>query len=114
MSPAEAESARPFGQAVRELVDTESDLLTSTGNVNWTAVADKVGIGYDTLRKAVSGERAPSPDVMEQVAAGLGVAPTYFPEYRLWVVQREFDVREVGWDKAIGNLKSWAAKEQKR
>lgn len=112
MTPAEAESTRRFGAAVRELVDTDGDLLTSTGNVNWTAVADKIGIGYDTLRKAISGERDPSPDVMEQVAAGLGVAPTYFPEYRLWLTQREFDVREVGWDKAIGNLRTWA--EHKR
>jgi len=108
-----SESIEPFGAAVRGLVSEDADLLTSTGNVNWTAVADKIGLGYDTLRKAVSGERLPSVEVMEQVAAGLGVAPTYFPEYRLWETQRQFDVREVGWDKAIGNLRDWASKQKR-
>ena len=111
--PLHNESAEPFGTAVRGLVQEDPDLLTSTGNVNWTAVADKIGLGYDTLRKAVSGERMPSVEVMKEVADGLGVPASYFFEYRLWDTQRQFDVKEVGYDKAVANLRAWAAKQKR-
>jgi transcriptional regulator with XRE-family HTH domain len=111
--PLHDESAEPFGAAVRGLVMEDADLLTSTGNVNWTAVADKIGIGYDTLRKAVSGERLPSVEVMAEVADGLGVPTSYFSEYRLWETQRQFDVKEVGYDAAIANLRAWASSQKR-
>lgn len=78
------------------------------GNPNWGGfVLEVEGVGYESLRKAVTGERRPAPKIMEAVAQALDVEPTVFYEYQLWLAQRAFDPAEVGEDEAFANLKAW-------
>lgn len=98
---------RPFGAVVRDLL-IEKDITTALGNPNWRAFAGTLGgIQYESLRKAATGERWPSPKIMEAVADKLGVSPTVFWEYQLWAAQRNFDPREVGEEQAFENLVEW-------
>jgi hypothetical protein len=104
-----ASEPRRFGDALRELV-IEHDYATRSGNPNWRAFAAELeGIHYETLRKAVAGERRPSRALLEECARVLRLRPEYFVEYRLYLAQRDFDPDAVGFDRAARNLKAWAA-----
>lgn len=103
---------RPFGAVVRDLL-IERGVTTPMGNPNWSGfVQDLEGVQYETLRKAVTGERRPSVKLMEQVAQALGVEAGDFYEYQLWQAQRAFDPAEVGDDTAFANLVEWIASHQ--
>lgn len=104
---------RLFGAVVRDLL-IERGVVTPMGNPNWAAFAQGLidpetskPIQYESLRKAVTGERRPSAKIMEAVAAALEVEPTTFYEYLLWQAQRSFDPAEVGEDEAFANLQAW-------
>lgn len=108
MAVAPEQARKPFGAALAELL-RESDYTTRTGNVNWRAFSRELhGVHYETLRKAVSGERPVTPHIIEEVARALRVKPDYFVEYRLWQAQRAFDPREVGFERALENFEAWA------
>lgn len=99
-----------FGEVLRDLL-IERGHVTAIGNANWMAFSKELeDIQYESLRKAVTGERPPSPKIMESVAAMLDVTPEVFWEYRLWSVQRNFDPKEVGEDAAFENLQRWLEK----
>lgn len=107
--------AKPFRQVALELFRDREDVLTQTGNVNWMKVAELLpDVYYETLRKAVAGDRIPTPDLMEKVAAEAGVEPTAFAEYQLHLARRQFDVKEVGLETAMRNLRAWAAGSTER
>lgn len=96
-----------FGEVLRDLL-IANDYVTAIGNANWMAFSHELAdVQYESLRKAVTGERAPSPKIMETVAAQLGVSPDVFWEYKLWSVQRQFDPKEVGEEAAFENLQRW-------
>lgn len=96
-----------FGEVLRDLLIARG-YVTAIGNPNWMQFSHELdGIQYESLRKAITRERDPSPKIMEAVAEQLGVEPTVFWEYRLWSVQRKFDPREVGEDEAYENLRRW-------
>ena len=100
---------RSFGTVVRDLL-IEQDRTTPLGNPDWAAFAKVLpGISYESLRKAVTGERDPSPKIMETVATALDVDPGRFVEYRLWQARRRFDPAEVGSAAALRNLETWEA-----
>jgi hypothetical protein len=102
------ETTRAFGEALRDLL-VEQDYATRSGNPNWRAFAAELeDIHYETLRKAVTGERAPSPRLLEECARVLRIKPGYFAEYRLYEARRNFDPREVGFERALQNLMIWA------
>jgi hypothetical protein len=108
--PVEDGSPQKFTAAVRTRLLVRDEFLTNTGNVNWRAVAEALpGVHYETLRKAVAGDRNPTPALMEQVAQLLGIEPDVFAEYQLHLAQRQFDVGEVGWENAMENLRRWAS-----
>jgi hypothetical protein len=118
---AEEQTDKQFGDALRDLVlahDGSNGWLAPNRNINWMLfVKDAMeprGISYETLRKAQSGERHPSLSLMEKVSEALGVRPDYFAEYRLAQALQAFDVSEVGWDKAIENLRSWNDRQAPR
>jgi len=112
MSASSNDSERHFGAVLSELLRDREEFLMKTGNINWRLVADELdGVHYETLRKAVANERTATPNLMEQVAELVEVPATVFAEYRLYEAQRKFDVREVGWDTAIANLRAWAEAE---
>ena len=103
-----------FGEIVRDLL-IERGFTTALGNPNWMAFSKTVpGLHYETLRKAVVGERVPHPDLMEKIAAALGVEPTTFPEYRLAEFSKQFDPREVGIDAALEALRQHSERNARR
>jgi hypothetical protein len=96
---------QPFGAALRPLLEQRPEFLTKTGNINWASVADAMpDTNYESLRKALTGERQPSVSLMERAAEVAGIEPSQFAEYRLAQARRQFDPAEVGWDGAIENL----------
>lgn len=98
---------RPFGAIVRDLL-IERDLVTAMGNPNWSEFALQLeDVHYESLRKAVTGERHPGPKIMEEVAKALGVDPSIFWEYELHQAQQAFDPKVVGEDAALANLDAW-------
>lgn len=98
---------RPFRQALRDELLARG-FETAIGNPNWAAFALELpDVHYETLRKAVTGERAPGVKLMERIAEYLGISPECFVEYELWLAQRQFDPREVGEEEALANLAAW-------
>lgn len=105
------ETDKPFGKAMADLLQ-DNDYTTSTGNPNWHAFAQLLtDVHYETLRKAVAGERVPSPHIMEECARVLRVKPNYFAEYRMQQAAESFDMRKVGFEKAMDNLAAWAQQQ---
>jgi transcriptional regulator with XRE-family HTH domain len=97
-----------FGITLRDLLLEREEYLTSGGNVNLQTFARSLpSYHYETLRKAVTGERQPTTELLEEVATVLGVPPETFYEYGLLVAQRDFDVSVVGVDEALENLERW-------
>ena len=118
MAAAIEPTGRPFGEALLELL-REFDYTTSFGNPNLHAFSAEVaGYNYETLRKAVHGERFITPELIEEVAKTLRIDPSHFIEYRLHQARSVFDPREVGLEQAALNLEAWAkvrgAKKRRR
>jgi len=109
-----------FGDALRDLVQAMGDdrFFSPNRNINWMefvkAELEPRGIKYETLRKAIAGERSPSASLIETVAQVVGVRPEYFIEYRLAEALRQFDPNEVGFETARDNLRKWAEASTKR
>ncbi len=104
---------RPFGAVVRDLL-IDQGITTALGNPNWRAFAGSLDtLQYESLRKAATGERWPSPKIMETVAEALRVNPSIFWEYELWQAQRQFDPREVGEENALIALRAWSDSQTK-
>ena len=109
-----AQTEAHFGDALRDLVQAMNDdrYFSPNRNINWMefvkAELEPRGIRYETLRKAIAGERPPGAKLIEAVAEVVGVRPEYFIEYRLAQALRQFDPNEVGFDAARENLRKWA------
>jgi hypothetical protein len=102
-----AAPAKPFGQVLRDLL-LEHGYTTGLGNPDWPRFAMELdGVEYESLRKAVTRERAPSVKIMTACASTLGIEPEIFWEYELAQARRAFDQREVGEDEAFANLQRW-------
>lgn len=105
---ASPESGR-FKDVVLRLFQGHEEYLRKTGTVDLMRVSDALpDVYYETLRKAVAGDRQPSVDLMEKVATLAGVDPGVFAEYQLEVARQQFDPKVVGWETATANLKAWA------
>lgn len=108
MAAAIPRTTKPFGEALLDLL-REFDYVTGLGNPNLHAFAAEVpNYTYESLRKAVSGERTITPELIVEVARVLRVEPEHFIEYRLNEARATFDPREVGFDQAAKNLEAWA------
>jgi transcriptional regulator with XRE-family HTH domain len=94
------ESTERFGAALTRALSERPEFLTRTGNVAWSrfaqVLADRAGISYASLHKAVSGEREPTMRLMQAVAGALGLEPDYFLEYRLARIREALDPRAQG------------------
>lgn len=102
------ETNEAFPVALRELL-IEHDYTTSSGRPNWAAFAARLDVHYETLRRAVAGERPPTARLMEACALALSIRPEYFLEYRAYLARRDFDPNEVGLEQVIRNLHAWTA-----
>jgi transcriptional regulator with XRE-family HTH domain len=111
-SPSDAGGAgaphrKSFGEVLRDRL-IERGYTTAIGNPDWSRFAAELdGIKYESLRKALSGERDPSVKIMESCATALEVEPTIFWEYQLAQARDAFDPRKVGADEAFANLQRW-------
>ena len=97
---------KTFGIVVRDyLLAQGGDYVTGIGNPNWSRFAEDIdGVHYETLRKAVAGERAPGVGLMESVASAMGQEPTIFFEYTVAKTRELFDPAVVGVEQAIENV----------
>lgn len=99
-----------FGVVVRSLL-IDGSVVTRMGNPDWTALVSHMqGVSYESLRKAVVGERAPSEKIMLSAAHALDVKPVVFTEYRLLKARRSLDPDYVGWSAATKALSQWEVK----
>lgn len=94
----------PFAERLRQLA---ADKGVSVERA-WARAssADSTGPSLSALRKVMAGQRSLKPELMEAMATALGVQPTEFVEYRLWLARRLFDPEEVegGLEEAVANL----------
>jgi transcriptional regulator with XRE-family HTH domain len=95
-------STKPFGGALRELMDARS--LTYRGLAEATREIDGRGITHAHINMLANGHDKPSMRAMELIARVCGVEPDYFAEYRLAAAMRELDPAEVGLEQALENL----------
>jgi transcriptional regulator with XRE-family HTH domain len=100
--PIKRTSAKPFGQALRELMDARG--LTYRALSEATRESDGKGITHAHINMLANGHDKPSMRAMELIAAACSVDPSYFAEYRLAVAMRELDPAEVGLEQALENL----------
>jgi len=96
-----------FGAKLRELL-INNGIVTRMGNPDWTALVQQMpGVSYESLRKAIVGERAPSEKIMRKVSQALDVEPTVFAEYQLLQARSALDPDQAGWESATNALKRW-------
>jgi transcriptional regulator with XRE-family HTH domain len=77
-------SEDPFGPTVERL-------MNETG-VTYRALADKTKLSAGYLNHLVHGNRpVPSNDVVQTLAAALGVEPEHFREYRIRVITEKLE-----------------------
>jgi hypothetical protein len=102
-------SNSPFGRVLAELL-VNTGYLRPNYSPDWMKfVGELDDINYETLRKAVTGERPVSEKIMRGCAQALHFEPTVFIEYRFLQARRELDPDQVGWDRATQTLAAWEA-----
>jgi plasmid stability protein len=95
---------RPFGMVVRDLL-IERGITTRLHNPDLPRFAESLtDVHYETLRKALAGERTPAPKLIDVVAKKLDVDPEVFAEYRLARLRESLDPGQVGIDLALEHL----------
>ena len=103
-------NTRRFGLVLRDQLIEHAEYVTPAGNVNLQEFARQLpSYHYETLRKAVVGDRAPTVELIEEVSTALGIDPETFFEYGLLLAQRSFDPKVVGVEKALENLEGWVS-----
>jgi hypothetical protein len=76
-------SEQPFGLALTELVREVEDVYVTARGLKVATFAEVLeGVSPGVLRAAVSGDVAPSRELVEECARFLRVRPDYFREYR--------------------------------
>ena len=96
------ESDRPFGEALRALMDERG--LTYRSLAEATREADGRGMTHAHINMVANGHDRPSMRAMELIAKACDVQPAYFAEYRLATAMRALDPAEVGLEQALENL----------
>jgi transcriptional regulator with XRE-family HTH domain len=98
----EGSSDRPFGEALRALMDERG--LTYRGLAEETYRLDGKGITHAHINMLANGHDKPSLRAMKLIAQACEVQPEYFAQYRLVAAMRELDPAEVGLQQALENL----------
>jgi transcriptional regulator with XRE-family HTH domain len=77
-------SEEPFGPTIERLM--------GESGVTYRGLAEKTGLSAGYLNHLVHGNRpVPSNEVVERLAASLGVEPEHFREYRLRVITERLE-----------------------
>src|SRR5947199_3710449 len=104
-------SDKPFGQALRALMDERR--MTYRSLARATRALDGKGMTHAHINMLANGHDRPSLRAMELIAAACDVSPEYFAEYRLAVAMRELDPAEVGLEQALANLNARLAAQRR-
>jgi transcriptional regulator with XRE-family HTH domain len=96
------ESDRPFGEALRALMDERG--LTYRSLADATLKLDGRGMTHAHINMLANGHDRPSRRAMELIAKACDIQPAYFAEYRLATAMRALDPAEVGLEQALENL----------
>ena len=92
-------SEEPFGPTIERL-------MGETG-VTYRGLAEKTGLSAGYLNHLVHGNRpVPSSEVIETLAAALGVEPEHFREYRLRVITEKLEAMPDLIDRLYKRLRS--------
>jgi transcriptional regulator with XRE-family HTH domain len=102
MGVTNSESTRPFGDALRALMDARA--LSYRELSELTRRLDGRGMTHAHINMLANGHDKPSMRAMDLLAEACGVDPNYFAEYRLARAMRELDPSEVGLEQALKNL----------
>ena len=98
---------RTFGTALRDLL-IERGITTRLGSPNWPAFAEQLpSVHYETLRKAVAGDRPVAPKIIQAVAKKLEIRRRDVRRVPPLQVRCTFDPAEVGVEAAFENLARW-------
>ncbi|MEW6582541.1 MAG: helix-turn-helix transcriptional regulator [Actinomycetota bacterium] len=93
---------RPLHEAIAELMRRRGFTLSALAAI---LRAEGLTIGRTRLHQIAAGQGPPaSASHVERLAQVLGVAPSYFAEYRLWRVRSLLDPAAVGFERAMENL----------
>jgi transcriptional regulator with XRE-family HTH domain len=93
---------RPLHEALAGLVRRRGLTLAGLAAI---LRAEGLTIGRTRLHQIAAGQGPPASAAhMERLAQVLGVAPSFFAEYRLWRVRSLLDPGAVGFDRAMENL----------
>jgi hypothetical protein len=103
------EAAGRFSDVLAETLVEKGYHRTWAKYPDYARLAREIDVFYETLRKAVAGEREPTRDLMEKCAKKLRIDPLCFEEYRLLVARDLFDPKVVGDKKALKNLREFVA-----
>jgi transcriptional regulator with XRE-family HTH domain len=77
-------SEEPFGPTVERLMEE--------AGITYRGLAAKTGLSAGYLNHVVHGNRpVPSSEIIERLAAGLGVEPAHFREYRLRIITERLE-----------------------
>jgi len=100
--PVENESHKPFGEALRDLMDARG--FSYRGLADAIGKLDGKGVTHAHLNMLANGHDKPSMRAMKLIARACSVSPDYFAEYRLATAMRELDPEIVGLEQALENL----------
>ena len=95
------ESTLPFPETLQKIMD-----MQDVGMRELARRCEQRGWGsYASIRGLRKGEFAPTLTAMEEIAVALDIKPETFAEYRLGKARALLDPEQVGWKKALRNLK---------
>lgn len=81
---------KPFGEALADALREKQ--AARFGRISLRAFFSRIeGWSYDALRKMANGELRLTPEVMEACARELGIAPTYWREYRAYQIEQQME-----------------------
>jgi hypothetical protein len=101
-----ADEPRRFGEVLARLLLERPEYTTALHGPNWSHFAHQLpDVSYESLRKAVTGERTPpGMKIMEAVAEALSVEPSVFVEWRKAKVLERVEALN---DAAVIELEDW-------
>ena len=109
--PPERESTRPFGEALRALMQARG--LSYRRLAEEIRRLDGKGVTHAHLNMLANGHDKPSMRAMELIAQACAVGPEYFAEYRLALAMRQLDPSVVGLEQALENLNARLAERRR-
>jgi transcriptional regulator with XRE-family HTH domain len=98
--PNKTQSDEPITVALKPLMRERRLTFRALADLTQAHDATGRGVTFAYLCALTSGREYPSRRSLELIATSLGIAPDYFPEYRLAELRDQLNGREVGFQAA--------------